>query len=292
MSWIYVNLISRFDPWRSPLCTCPPKLTFNLYTGCDHACVYCYASRYIPRFSECRPKKDLLHRLEREAAGLKGEILSISNSSDPYPNLEERTELMRKCLEILSQQDCKVHIVTKSNIVTRDIDLLRKIPSMVSLTITTRNGSIARRIEPYAPAPSKRLKAAETLIAKGIPTSVRIDPIIPFLNDDPQELVRTIASLGVKHITSSAYKVKPDNWKRFSQALPRIAEKLKPLYFDKGEKIGGYFYLPKDLRARLMQNVSFLAEKYSIKFGTCREHLSCLNTATCDGSWLLDEHSQ
>jgi len=284
-----VALISKFDPWHSTLCTCPPKLTFNPYTGCDHACIYCYASRYVPKFSDCRPKKDLFQRLEREAARLRGEILSVSNSSDPYPNLEAETGLMRKCLEILSHHDCKLHIVTKSDIVTRDVDLLRKIPSMVSLTITTEDDNAGKLIEPHAPASSQRLKAAETLVAKGIPTSVRIDPIIPFVNDDPERLIRTIASMGVKHVTSSTYKVKPDNWKRLSEALPEAAERLKPLYFEKGEKIGGYLYLPVQLRTKLMERVSFLAKKYGVKFGTCREDLSWLNTATCDGSWLLNE---
>jgi len=231
----------------------------------------------------------LLQRLKTEAKRLIGEILSISNSSDPYPNLEARTGLMRKCLQILSQHDCKVHIVTKSDIVARDVDLLGKIPSMVSMTITTDDDSVGKLIEPCAPVPSARLATVKTLVGKGIPTSVRIDPIIPFVNDDPERLVRSIASLGVKHVTSSTYKVKPDNWKRLSEALPRIAEKLMPLYFQKGEKVGGYVYLPKDLRAKLMERVAFLAEKYGVKFGTCREDMSCLNTATCDGSWLLNE---
>jgi len=282
-----VTLITSFDPWRSKLCTCPPKLTFNPYTGCDHACVYCYASSYIPKFLNCRPKKDLILRLKREAAKLRGEIISIANSSDPYPNLEAKTGLMRKCLGILSQQDCKIQIITKSNLVVRDIDLLRKMPSMVSLTITTDDDNVAKLIEPHAPSSSERLKAVETLIEKGIPMSVRIDPIIPFINDNTKTLVKTLASFGVKHITGSTYKVKPDNWQRFSIALPKTAEKLKPLYFEKGEKIGRYIYLPKDLRLKLMKTVGVLAEKYGMKFGTCREGLSHLNTAVCDGSWLL-----
>lgn len=284
-----MNLISRFDPWRSSLCTCPPKLTFNLYTGCDHACVYCYASGYVPNFSDCRPKKGLLQRLKAEAVGLKGEVLSVSNSSDPYPNLEAQMGLMRKCLEILSEHDCKVHVVTKSDIVARDVDLLGKMPSMVSLTITTVDDSVGRIIEPRAPASSARLRTVETLVSKGIPTSVRIDPVIPFVNDDPERLIRAVASAGVRHVTSSTYKVKPDNWKRLSEALPKVAEKLRPLYFEKGEKVGGYLYLPKDLRTRLMGRVALLAGKYGMRFGTCREGLSCLNTATCDGSWLLSE---
>ena len=280
-------LISTFDPWRSNLCTCPPKLTFNPYTGCDHACVYCYASSYIPKFFRCRPKKDLIPRLKRETAKLKGELISISNSSDPYPSLEAETGLMRKCLEILSRCNCKIQVVTKSNIMVRDIDFLKKTQSMVTLTITTDNDNISKIIEPNAPPSSQRLKAAETLIRKGIPTSIRVDPIIPFANGNPENLVETLASIGVKHITSSTYKVKPDNWKRFSMALPKTAEKLKPFYFEKGERIGRSIYLPKELRLKLMEKVAVLAKKYGIQFGTCREGLSHLNTATCDGSWLI-----
>jgi len=282
-----VNLIKPFDPWHSKLCTCPPKLTFNPYSGCDHACVYCYASSYIPKFFRCRPKKDLIPRLKREAAKLRGEIISIANSSDPYPNLEAKTGLTRKCLEILSQQNCKIQIITKSNLVTRDIDLLRNVPSMVSLTITTDNDNIAKLIEPHAPPPSERLKAAEILIQKEIPTSARIDPIIPFVNDKPENLIKTLASIGVKHVTGSTYKVKLDNWQRLSKAMPKTAEKLKPLYFEKGEKTSRYIYLPRDLRLKLMKTMGAIAEKYGMKFGTCREDLGYLNTAVCDGSWLL-----
>jgi len=232
---------------------------------------------------------DLIPRLKREAAKLEGELISISNSSDSYPNLEAKTGLMRKCLEILSRCDCKIQVVTKSNIVVRDIDLLKKKPSMVTLTITTDNDNISKILEPKAPSSSERLKTAETLIRKGIPTSVRIDPIIPFVNDNPENLVETLASIGVKHITSSTYKVKPDNWKRFSTALPKTAEKLKPFYFEKDERIGRSIYLPKELRLKLMEKVAMLAKKYSIQFGTCREGLSHLNTATCDGSWLIKQ---
>lgn len=280
-------LISKFDPWRSKFCTCPPKLTFNPYTGCDHHCVYCYASSYIPKFHDCRPKKDLIPKLRREATRLKGEIISISNSSDPYPNLEEKTGLMRKCLEILTQSNCKIQIITKSSLVVRDIDLLRKRPSMVALTITTEDDDTAKIIEPNAPLPSKRLKAAEELANKGIPVCVRIDPIIPHVNENSENLIRTLAQIGVKHITASTYKVKPDNWKRFSAAMPKTAEKLKSLYFEQGEKIGGYFLLPKELRLKLMRALGGTAEKYNIKFATCREGLSYLNTAACDGSWML-----
>jgi len=282
-----VGLLAKFDPWRSRLCTCPPKLTFNPYTGCDHACVYCYASSYIPKFFSCRPKKDLLLRLEREAAKLDGEIISISNSSDPYPTIEAEKRLTRQCLEILSRSNCKIQIITKSNLVVRDIDLLKKFPSMVALTVTMDEDHLSRVLEPHAPPSSERLEAVERLVEEGIPTSVRIDPIIPYVNENPESLMERIASLGVKHVTCSTYKVKMDNWQRLKLVLPQIAEKLKPLYFEKGERIGGYLYLPKDLRLRLMENLAVMAKKYGLRFGVCREGFSHLNTAQCDGSWLL-----
>jgi len=178
-------------------------------------------------------------------------------------------------------------MITKSNAVTRDADLLKKIPSMVSLTITTLDEKTAKLLEPNAPPPAERLKAAGILIAKGIPTSVRIDPIIPFVNDDPEEMIKMLANIGVKHITSSTYKIKPDNWRRFSLAMPKTAEKLKLLYFEKGEKRSGYTFLPRELRLKLMKNVRQKTEENGMKFGVCREGLSQLNTAPCDGSWLL-----
>ena len=282
-----VPLISRFDPWRSGLCTCPPKLTFNPYTGCDHQCIYCYASSYIPSFNDCRPKKDQLAALTREAAKLNGETISIANSSDPYPRAEVSEGLTRRCLEILAESNCKIQIITKSNIVVRDDDLLSKVPSTVALTITTDDDNLAKLIEPYAPLPSQRLRAAQDLIKAGIPVSVRIDPIIPFVNDQPQKLIATLASIGVKHLTCSTYKAKADNWMRLAQAMPKVAEKLKPLYFQQGEKIGGNTLLPKEVRFKILKNVRDLAVANNMKFGVCREGLAQLNTAPCDGSWLM-----
>jgi DNA repair photolyase len=282
-----VPLISRFDPWRSSLCTCPPKLTFNPYTGCDHQCTYCYASSYIPNFKDCRPKKDALTALKRESAKLKGETISIANSSDPYPLAEASEGLTRHCLEILANCNCRIQIITKSNLVVRDIDLLSRVPATVALTITTADDALANVIEPLAPPPSQRIRAAQQLTKAGIPVSVRIDPIIPTVNDQPQKLIAELASTGVKHITVSTYKAKPDNWTRLSQAMPEAAKKLKPLYFQHGEKIGGTMLLPKELRFILLKNIRDSALSNGMQFGVCREGLAELNTASCDGSWLL-----
>ncbi|MDR0460638.1 MAG: radical SAM protein [Nitrososphaerota archaeon] len=280
-------LISSFDPWQSGLCTCPQKLTFNPYTGCDHKCIYCYASSYIVSFNECKPKKDLLERLRCEAPKLRGELVSLSNSSDPYPKAEQYTGLTRQCLEVLVKSNCRIQIITKSNLIVRDDDLLKQVPSTVAFTITTDDDQLAKTLEPNAPSPSHRLNAAQDLIRQGIPVSIRIDPIIPFVNDQPQKLIKTLAAIGVKHVTCSTYKVKPDNWKRLSTSLRDIAEKLEPLYFKEGERIGGNILLHRDLRMKILKNVRDLADEKGLKFGCCREGLERLNTASCDGSWLL-----
>jgi DNA repair photolyase len=229
----------------------------------------------------------LLAVLKREAAKLNGQTISLSNSSDPYPRAEASEGLTRRCLEILAGSNCKIQIITKSNLVVRDDDLLRKVPSTVALTITTDDDDLARLIEPFAPLPSQRLRAAQDLIEAGIPVSVRIDPIIPFVNDQPQQLIADLASIGVKHLTCSTYKAKRDNWMRLAEAMPEVAEKLKPLYFQQGEKIGGNTLLPRELRFMLLKRVRDLSVAQGMKFGVCREGLPGLNTAPCDGSWLM-----
>jgi DNA repair photolyase len=278
--------LTPFDPWKSKLCTCPPKLTLNPYTGCPHQCTYCYASSYIPNFSYCRPKKNIIPKLKKEATKLNGEIISIANSSDPYPPMEKTLSLTRTCLNTLSKHNCKLQLVTKSPLVTRDIDILQKTPSMVSISIATENDRTAKSLEPFAPPPSKRLKALKKLVQENISVSARIDPIIPLVNDNLEKLVKKLVSK-VSHITCSTYKVKHDNWKRFARAFPSIAKSLQPLYFEKGERIGRSFYLPKQIRQKIIRNVKELVENEGIKFSSCREGFPQLNSATCDGSWLI-----
>ncbi len=234
-----------------------------------------------------RQKKDLLQTLRREITKLDGEILGMSSSSDAYPTEEAKLGLTRQCLKVIAESNCRLQIFTKSDIVARDVDLLSNIPSMVALTITTMDDDLAGIIEPHAPAPSKRIRAAENLLEHGVPVVVRVDPVIPTLSDNPQELLSTLASIGVKHITSSTYKVKADNWMRLTEALPKTAEKLYPLYFKMGEKAAGNRLLPQKFRYKLMKNMRDLTVMNGMQFGSCREGFAELSTAGCDGSWLL-----
>jgi len=177
-------VLTPFDPWKGKLCTCPPKYSFSPYVGCSHGCLYCYASSYIPRFFEVRVKKDLIKQLNKEISKIReNKYVAIANSNDPYQPIEEKLKLTREALKIFSSHNFKIMIVTKSNLVTRDLDVLKKSRVAVSITITTLDENKSKRLEPNAPSPQKRLEAIEVLSKSGIPTIARIDPIIPFIND-------------------------------------------------------------------------------------------------------------
>ena len=130
--------------------------------------------------------------------------------------------------------NCKIQIITKSNLVARDDDLLSSVPATVALTITTDDDMIARIIEPNAPIPSQRIRAAQDLLKAGVPVSVRIDPIIPHVNDQPQKLIKTLADIGVKHITCSTYKAKPDNWGQTQPSVAKSDGATKAAVFSRG----------------------------------------------------------
>jgi DNA repair photolyase len=287
ISW-NMDVIREFDPWKDPLCTCPKKYGFNPYTGCPHSCVYCYISSYIPRAFECREKKDLINRVKRDLERTDPNlVISMSNSSDPYPPLEAKLKLTRKCLELMAEKRRRVQIITKSDMVVRDLDLLKRIPCAVSLTITTLDEELSSRLEPGAPGPSARLKALRDL-SRHLPTTVRVDPIIPFVNDgETESIVRAAARAGASHITASTFKPRADGWKRFSSAFPRESSRLREFYFRRGEKKRGW-YLPKQMREELMLSVRKSCLDNNLTFASCREGLGHLNTgATCDGTHLI-----
>ncbi len=279
-----IYVIKPFDPWRSRLCTCPEKYSFSPYTGCGHGCLYCYITSYIPNAFSPREKKNLYGRLVRELRKIKQEsLLSISNSSDPYQPMEKRRRLMRKILPLL--KPFRIQIVTKSDLVAEDSDVLRDLNSAVSITVTTLDRSVAKKMEPQAPPPEKRISALKTLSDSDIPVSARIDPVIPYINEDVEELVDQLSEAGVRHITSSTYKMRWDSLKRIREEFPEEGEKLKELYL-RGERTGNTYYLEREIRIRILKNIRDMALKHGMSFACCREGLN-LNTGVCDGSHLI-----
>jgi len=289
-------LITPFDPWKSPLCHCPPKYSFSPYTGCSHRCLYCYITSYIPNAFDCRPKDNLLERLGREIRRLDRRIpIAIASSSDPYVPMENSANLTRDTLRLLTQNGFKVLLVTKSSLVTRDVDVIKQARCSVSITITTLQNEIAKLLEPSAPSPDKRLEAIKILTEANVPCSIRMDPIIPGINDDLEQLeplIEEIARAGAKHIVASMYKAKADSFKRIISAFPHLRDRLERTYWFEGEAKGRARYAPHSFRRPLLQELKHVVESHGLTFATCREGFSDLNSGkTCDGTHLIPERT-
>ena len=165
----------------------------NPYVGCSHGCKYCYAT-FMKRFTGHREPwgsfvdvkinaPEVLRRQIRKAA--KG-VVMISSVTDPYQAIEGRYKLTRQCLEVLLDCQFPVHILTKSPLVLRDLDLIKRFKDIeVGLTITTDDEEIKEIFEPYAPPIEARIHALKTLFESGIRTYAFIGPLLPM---DPEEL--------------------------------------------------------------------------------------------------------
>ena len=202
----------------------------------------------------------------------------MANSSDPYPPEERYNKVTRGCLRILKENDIRLLILTKSNLVTRDIDILKNMKVAVSITITTIDDEKAKIMEPNAPAPSKRLEALRILKKNDIPCIVRIDPIIPGFNDSELEDIVDEISLYTDHVVASTLKPRADSIKRLKEVID-----LKKFEFSRLE---GAFYLPENLRFSLLERVEKACKRYNISFATCRERYR-FKAKSCDGGHLI-----
>src|ERR1700732_4923986 len=183
--------------------------SINPYRGCEHGCVYCFArpthaflglSPGLDFESKLFVKPDAPALLEKElaAAGYEPRMIAIGTNTDPYQPIERERKIMRGILEVLERAGHPVGIVTKSALVTRDIDILSRMAKRnlvkVALSVTTLDGELARTMEPRAPTPSRRLEALRQLSAAGIPTTVMVAPVIPALNDSEIERILDAAA--------------------------------------------------------------------------------------------------
>jgi DNA repair photolyase len=185
-----------------------PDISFdrsiNPYRGCEHGCVYCFA-RPTHAYMGLSPGLDFETRLfvkegaaqtlERElsAPGYQPKTIAIGTNTDPYQPIERQHRNMRQILEVLSRANHPVGIVTKSALVTRDIDILAPMAekglAKVALSVTSLDGKLSRLMEPRAAQPEKRLETLRILSEAGIPTTVMVAPIIPAINDHEIEAI-------------------------------------------------------------------------------------------------------
>jgi DNA repair photolyase len=180
----------------------PFDRSINPYKGCEHGCIYCFA-RPTHAYLGLSPGQDFESRLvskpdapdalraELSRPGYRCEVIALGASTDPYQPVERDLRITRSLLEVLAACRHPVTLVTKSNGVLRDLDLLAPMAEQnlasVMVSITTLDRQLARRMEPRAPTPARRLDAIRQLAAAGVPVGVLASPMIPALNDPDLE---------------------------------------------------------------------------------------------------------
>ena len=258
----------------------PFSWTINPYRGCEFACKYCYA-RYTHEFMEMRDglefeqkiyvKQHTAELLRHDLRRVKPkESIALGTATDPYQPAERRYEITRGILEEFSRhRGFELGIVTKSNLILRDVDLLRQVARnnslSVHMTVTTMNVDLARILEPRAPRPDLRMDAVRQLSEAGIDVGVSSSPVLPGITDPPADLeavVRAAAEAGARHIFAGPLFLKPCSAAIFlpflAEHFPHLVENYRARYQDRS-------FLPASYGKRIAQLVASLREKYGIR---------------------------
>lgn len=267
------SLLSRVVSGRN----LPFTWAINPYRGCEFACKYCYA-RYTHEFMELRDGVDFERKIfvKQQAAALlqselkkvkRGEEIAIGTATDPYQPAERRFEITRAVLEELARHSgLEIGIVTKSNLVTRDAEILRRVGEhnriFVNVTVTTVDTELARKLEPRAPRPDLRLEAVRQLNLAGVDAGVICAPVLPEITDRPRDLealVKAASEVGAKYIFANPLFLKPCSAAVFmpflEQNFPALVELYRTRYSDRA-------FLPKGYGQRLSQLMTALRRKY------------------------------
>ncbi len=242
------NLINRCASERMPF-----EWTINPYRGCEFGCRYCYA-RYTHEYmglddtrlfeTEIFVKGNAAEALERDlppGKTLAGSI-AIGTATDPYQPAERKFLVTRRLLEVFARREgLRVSLTTKSDLVTRDIDLLtaiaRRNDISVNLTITTLSRRLARILEPRAPRPALRLEAVRALSRSGIATGVFIMPVVPGITDSPASLEAIVAAASRAGASYLAHQVlflrssaKQEFYPFLAENFPRLLARYRRTY--------------------------------------------------------------
>ena len=267
----------------------PFTWTINPYRGCEFGCRYCYA-RYTHEFMEMRDGMEFEQKIyvKQHAGGLlrnelrrvkPHESIALGTATDPYQPAERRYEITRGILEEFARhRGYELGIVTKSNLIERDLELLQQVAQSnrlsVHVTITTLNTDLARILEPRAPRPDLRMDAVRALVKAGLRVGISCSPVIPGITDSPKDLeslIQTAADAGADYVFANPLFLKPCSAAVFlpflEQNFPHLAENYRQRYRDRA-------FLPAAYGKRLSQLVARLREKYKLTRAHRRERSS------------------
>ncbi len=255
------------------------KYNMNLYRGCAHGCIYCDSRSECYQIGdfdgEVLVKENALELLKKELPKKRvvGTI-GFGSMNDPYQPVEKDLNMTGQALEIISEWKMPVHIITKSDLVLRDIKLLKeigKIYSAVTFTITTADDELSKIIEPHSPTSSERFRAIGILSATGILTGITLMPVLPFITDSEENILSIVEKAkeaGAKYIIPSFGMTLRDRQReyfygRLDAHFPGLSEKyrqkyknyysagtpgykkLSKLFFDKCTELGILTRIPK-----------------------------------------------
>ena len=227
------------------------EYAMNIYWGCPHGCIYCYArSDYYDKignlggnFDCVRAKKNALQIIRDDLRRkVKPGVVFTGGMSDAYNPEEKEHKLTRNALELINAFDFGACIITKSDLVTRDTDILMDIkkhsPASVNFSITCSDDEMCRKIEPFAPTTTERLKAIEHLTQNGIVAGVLMDPVIPYISDTEDnvlEMVKKAKHYGADYMYMSTQVTMSDGQREYfyqeaERHYPGISDKYKERY--------------------------------------------------------------
>jgi DNA repair photolyase len=278
------SILNRCDSNRVPF-----EWTINPYRGCEFACKYCYA-RYTHEYMELDGSEfekkiyvkkdagpllawDVAHKYSyssEASGGARPDHIAIGTATDPYQPAEREYGVTRSCLEELAKREgLSVSIITKSNQIVRDIDVLQRIAGRsnlgIDITITTLRAGLTRLLEPRAPRPDLRLAAVKQLREAGLAVGVSASPLIPGITDRDGDLEAVAAAAreaGAQWFFSGVLFLMPSSAKQFlpfvGEKFPRLAKQYEQWYAKNG-------YAPEEYRRKASERVARIREKYGFR---------------------------
>jgi DNA repair photolyase len=266
--------------------------TLNPYEGCSFNCQYCYVrgSKYGENMEETLSVKiNGPEVLEKQLAfrARKGQygIIALASATDPYLGAEANYQVTKKYLEVILKYRFPVLIITKSELILRDLDLLRKIDgnaihatdlegkikrgAIISFSFSTLDNEVASTLEPGAPLPAQRLQTLKKCVQSGLMTGVNLIPVLPFINDSAEQLdpmIQAFSEAGAEYVLCGGLTLfgngPADSKTLFTKFLQRRFPSVVPEY---NKLYRSFYYPPSSYNKQLAGTICTLCEKHRIR---------------------------